>query len=547
MKRYIKMPMGKLRGSLDAYFFLLLILFVLSLPYLLAHSQSSVWTLARGVDELEFFRNIDRLLYATWGDYRYLDAVVGFAYGGSYWLLSAALAFPFWRAGEDQLVVIVLRLVSLLSALGAFYVVSRILKRFQVPVWLGCCAIAGCFLSFIHIATATVIHPETLYALGLMLAFACLVRDEGRLGRWLTFSILAYAFSISVKTLAVPFGVVYLPYLWVYRFGFRRRFWFSLPLTGLLSLGVFHSYLLLPGVARTYVERIFYQSSIVKGGWVPEAESGLALFDRFSIFSADYIHVAALGILLCLSSVFLPVLWRRQSQDRTLRDVTGLMAAILMGGYGLFCMLVARTPANYGIFLLYVVPIMLGLLWKMAPQAGKWLLLVLFLFGMAIPVSRGIQRLQHPEGGERERQTVAEIRKIETFVKSYAGTFRRIGVSHDFGIPDLRGEEVNFVRLWNFETEDLPQYKLVILSKKDSFADLYLGTNHPDNPTALAYRALCEGNPIPSKFGEVHYSLIHEEGGMEVFERSAVENGDAVSRDGQAVEPSASTLDREQK
>ena len=167
-------------------------------------------------DEVEFLFNIDLILNQL-ASGRVLGAAYNlytFGYGCVYWGMSTLVAAPCWAWGSEQGVVISLRLLSLVSSLGSYWLLFNLLKTYTCSFFLTYLPIMFCFFSPVVITYANIIHPESLFCFFLVLAFYWLHKEKLSLYNYhpSTFIVcckLAYFFSRDSSLFSLLFCWVF--------------------------------------------------------------------------------------------------------------------------------------------------------------------------------------------------------------------------------------------------------------------------------------------------------------------------------------------------
>jgi len=335
------------------YLLYFLFLFLFELPYIAYYSKSFSYTICRGgADELVFLRVISRILTS----HSYSD-LYAFAYGSTYWLISSALVFPFWLAQNEQGMIITLRVLSLLSSLGSFLIILKILTNLDIKKYIILIIVTFCFFIPINIRFATLIYPQTIYNFFICLSFYFLHKDASSLKKYYYYSIFVFTIAVSIKTLSAPYAIVYLVY---YFYNYDKVNSKILGKSALLFSGTFialnPAFLLSHKTLIKYLKDVSIQSEIARHGWLNNSY-GL----NFTRLPSSYINFYSFIILMLTSLWFLHLTRREQKNDQIVYFVSSLFVIMF---YFLFCNLYAASPGHYGMTLIFFVPFVIGYIIK---------------------------------------------------------------------------------------------------------------------------------------------------------------------------------------
>lgn len=522
----------------------LLVIGAACLPYVWHYSEEVAFAAVRAEDELAFMRVVEQLL-SPGLNVEYFKHFNDFGYGSFWWAVITITAAPFKLLGSEQGMVVSIRLVSLVSSLAGFYLAYATVREVamrRLDLLVGVIAlIIACFFTQLVFINSTYIHPETMYCAFLMLAFQQLAKAQGQINRNFYWSLVWLVVAISIKSLAVLFGVVYLVFWWLeprnigWRAVVKKAAFIVLATALALNPWVLH-----PDLLWNALGHIYSQSMVTRTGW-PELHFTWTLANSVKYFSDWYVNFSVLLIVLSLALVTGSFLWGRRGQWAEYGQSSRLffMSAASIVAYAAFCLFYTWQPIHYGIAILYLLPVLLisilGLLPVFRTEHGAAIgwskhlsgsLAVMFLVGGVYLLQWdklvGVYNLvTHPEGGPTQMARHRAIYKIRDVLVRYPGTIDLVGVAHDLAVPIINGRRIPFWHLNALPVLRVVESDVLVFWKPDYAYDMKYMKSEPSDPGAYdTYNQIREGIPFSADSNPVAFKKFFEDGELEVYSRT---------------------------
>jgi len=273
-----------------------------------------------GTDEFAHFRQITNMTKLGATPYETLRNFVfynNFFYGYPFFLTSALAILPLRLIEQlskieipTTIYAVILRQLSVLFMLLAIGVL--------VYAWTGYRSVAKSVLLFAFLAATPAVflnnmfwHPDSLVTLFMVLTIFFLSRDDLRFGIWFVLAAVSCGLATGTKLVGIFFFLSVAVYLVLgavhRRLEFRQVLKFGAVFAGVMALSIIvvNPLLLIPGVAKQYVNALSGLAALNSWGWDVERPRGPSLWYTEALrenFGFWWIYAIALS--LCVLGLF---------------------------------------------------------------------------------------------------------------------------------------------------------------------------------------------------------------------------------------------------
>lgn len=522
------------------------------MPYLISHTQSFAYSSVRNADEMAILRLITENLYNFSWSTSYFQQFHTFGYGQIWWAFMCLILAPGYLVDSEQLMFITARLSSLLFYLSSLWVIYLCLAKYITNV-LSLALLIILFLiaslTQITIIKANSVYCDTAYLFFLSLATLNLLRDNGKFGRFFSYSLVSFIVCLSIKLTPIPAGIIYFVYLILNKSNFPvdAKFITKTVITCGVTIFVLNPTFLHPELFSHFLNILNFYSEVARNGWadLQHTYSFMSSLQNFEVFYFNFEFLAfifAFPILLTLLMLFTPEKYSALTMSLGLsRDEMRiywlfsipLCCVILFGlfytwipSHFAFATVLLCIPVAFISFEKVQQLIVQQQLFLMKSKAREYfshsvavLFLILALFMNMQIIQKNIHILQNT-GLDTPRSLAIETIQNGLLTLDYVPSF--VGVAHELGMPRIGGKKVAHWMLNELPTELLLSSDLLIFWKQDDkYKRLYEVRNLHQPQAYQNFQKIYSEQAILS---EIKFEKIYEQDDILFYQARKLKN-----------------------